>query len=49
MCDFEDRPDEVTIPAVTPDLQEHDFEAEDAEREEDLYLHNIQEIFPPTN
>lgn len=50
MRDYEDRPDdEVTIPAVTPDLQEHDFEAEDNEREDDLFLFNIQDIFPPTN
>ena len=51
MRDYEDRPDdEVTIPVVTPDLQEHDFEAEDNERkEDDLFLFNIQEIFPPTD
>jgi len=50
MRDYEDRPeDEVTVPVVTPDLQEHDFEAEDNEREDDLFLLNIQEIFPPTN
>lgn len=50
MRDYEDRPDdEVTIPAIMPDLQEHDFEAEDNEREEDLFLFHIEEIFPPTN